>query len=212
MNAADQRGYRLTSIDMLRGLVIVIMAIDHTRDFFSTAMSIDPMNDPNVGAAAGAHALDHAFLRAGVRVPLRHQRRAHGGAQDARGARQVPADARPVADLRRDLHHLDGGARSRRAASSSSAARRWRSCRSSGPSAPAWCCWRALQFLGPQGVPRARRDHRARPQRARRPLAGEPGHTRHQPAAVGGAARVHVEGRAVRSTSCSCIRCCRGSA
>jgi uncharacterized membrane protein len=49
VNAADQRAYRLSSIDMLRGLVIVIMAIDHTRDFFSTAMSIDPMSDPNVG-------------------------------------------------------------------------------------------------------------------------------------------------------------------
>jgi uncharacterized membrane protein len=49
VNATDQRAYRLTSIDMLRGLVIVIMAIDHTRDFFSTSMSIDPMNDPNVG-------------------------------------------------------------------------------------------------------------------------------------------------------------------
>ncbi len=49
MNSSDARGYRLTSIDMLRGLVIVIMALDHTRDFFSTAMSIDPMNDPNVG-------------------------------------------------------------------------------------------------------------------------------------------------------------------
>jgi uncharacterized membrane protein len=48
MNSSDARGYRLTSIDMLRGLVIVIMAIDHTRDFFSTAMSIDPMSDPNV--------------------------------------------------------------------------------------------------------------------------------------------------------------------
>jgi uncharacterized membrane protein len=49
VNTADQRGYRLTSIDMLRGLVIVIMAIDHTRDFFSQSMSIDPMGDPNAG-------------------------------------------------------------------------------------------------------------------------------------------------------------------
>ena len=48
MNSSDARGYRLSSIDMLRGLVIIIMAIDHTRDFFSTSMSIDPMNDPNV--------------------------------------------------------------------------------------------------------------------------------------------------------------------
>jgi uncharacterized membrane protein len=45
----DQRAYRLTSIDMLRGLVIVIMALDHTRDFFSMSMSIDPMADPNAG-------------------------------------------------------------------------------------------------------------------------------------------------------------------
>src|ERR1043166_1076187 len=49
MNSSDARGYRLSSIDMLRGLVIVIMAIDHTRDFFSQAMTIDPMSDPNAG-------------------------------------------------------------------------------------------------------------------------------------------------------------------
>jgi uncharacterized membrane protein len=47
--AADQRAYRLTSIDMLRGLVIVIMAIDHSRDFFMASAALDPLSDPNVG-------------------------------------------------------------------------------------------------------------------------------------------------------------------
>ena len=48
---ADGRGYRLSSIDMLRGLVIVIMAIDHCRDFFMLAGVQDPMHDPNITPA-----------------------------------------------------------------------------------------------------------------------------------------------------------------
>src|SRR5688572_10505767 len=49
--AADQRGYRLTSIDMLRGLVIIIMALDHVRDFFMEGAQRDPMSNPDVGTA-----------------------------------------------------------------------------------------------------------------------------------------------------------------
>jgi uncharacterized membrane protein len=46
----DQRAYRLTSIDMMRGLVIVIMALDHVRDYLGGSMQ-DPMHDPNVSPA-----------------------------------------------------------------------------------------------------------------------------------------------------------------
>jgi uncharacterized membrane protein len=42
------RAYRLSSIDMLRGLVVVIMAIEHVRDFFLVAAGQDPMQDPNI--------------------------------------------------------------------------------------------------------------------------------------------------------------------
>ena len=45
----DLRGYRLTSIDVLRGLAIVIMAIDHVRDAFLAGAVQDPMADPNIG-------------------------------------------------------------------------------------------------------------------------------------------------------------------
>jgi len=44
----DQRAYRLSSIDMVRGLVIVIMAIDHVRDYFMLAGAQDPTSNPNV--------------------------------------------------------------------------------------------------------------------------------------------------------------------
>jgi uncharacterized membrane protein len=51
IEGANGRAYRLPSIDMVRGLVIVIMAIDHVRDYFNVGGVTDPMSDPGVGAA-----------------------------------------------------------------------------------------------------------------------------------------------------------------
>jgi uncharacterized membrane protein len=39
----------MSSLDMLRGLVIVIMALDHVRDFAMTAAVQDPTADPTIG-------------------------------------------------------------------------------------------------------------------------------------------------------------------
>jgi uncharacterized membrane protein len=47
----DARAYRLSDIDMLRGLVIAIMAIDHTRDFVLAGTVQDPTTNPDISAA-----------------------------------------------------------------------------------------------------------------------------------------------------------------
>ena len=51
---ADKRAYRLGEIDMIRGLVIVLMAIDHVRDNFLFGAVQDPTSDPNVTAGVFA--------------------------------------------------------------------------------------------------------------------------------------------------------------
>jgi uncharacterized membrane protein len=45
---SDRRAYRMSSLDMLRGLVIVVMALDHVRDSFMFGAVQDPTADPNV--------------------------------------------------------------------------------------------------------------------------------------------------------------------
>ncbi len=48
IQTADARSYRLSNIDMVRGLVIIIMAIDHVRDFFYMVGVQDPMEQPDI--------------------------------------------------------------------------------------------------------------------------------------------------------------------
>lgn len=44
----DQRAYRLSEIDLLRGLALLVMALDHVRDFFLVAAEQDPMASPEI--------------------------------------------------------------------------------------------------------------------------------------------------------------------
>jgi len=44
----DSRSYRLSNIDMLRGLVLVLMVIDHARDLLMTSMVQNPMAQTDI--------------------------------------------------------------------------------------------------------------------------------------------------------------------
>jgi len=46
---ADRRAYRMSSLDVLRGLVMVVMALDHVRDHFMIGSVQDPTADPATG-------------------------------------------------------------------------------------------------------------------------------------------------------------------
>ena len=128
-NPADRRAYRLSAIDMLRGLVIVIMAIDHVRDFFLVGAEQDPMANPNITAGLFAtrwitHFCAPVFvLLAGTSAGLMTARKSP--AELAR----FPPHARRVADRRREVRRLHVRHVLAAAASRSSAGRWSSSCR-----------------------------------------------------------------------------------
>jgi len=57
------RPHRLESVDWLRGFMMIIMALDHLRDFLSPSAA-DPLNAPNVsGLPYATRWITHASKR-----------------------------------------------------------------------------------------------------------------------------------------------------
>jgi len=48
-SAPDRRAYRMSSIDLLRGLVVMVMALDHVRDYMMVGSLQDPITNPSTG-------------------------------------------------------------------------------------------------------------------------------------------------------------------
>ena len=94
---------RLTAVDALRGAIMVIMALDHTRDFFHAGAMVFSPEDLSHDADPVLHPVDHAHLRAGVSLHRWHWRVSPAAAarSDQGPALALSLDARALADRHR---------------------------------------------------------------------------------------------------------------
>ena len=71
---AENLKRRIFSVDLLRGVVLMIMLLDHSRDFVRWAgLQFDPTDLSQTTIPLFFHPVDHALLCSDVRIPFRSE-------------------------------------------------------------------------------------------------------------------------------------------